>query len=354
MAQIAEQVLDKIILFNLNCSLFHGNRRLSAADIQSALHVNINMDKSKEVMSLGVKRVFDKKELAKLSAVKGAMQRACALVGAPLLGGYAVPEHRAKTLAYELDQLVVRGIAIKADLLRRYQSILDEFAKANPTWEHIIKGNAFDKSYVEGQIQFDWSGIRVAPADDGGVMSQGLESKVGGLLGNLLTDIAKAANHFMTESLSGRDGVTRKAFRPLAGMADKLDGFKFIDMRVGKLADMIRHVLSVMPPEGRIEGADLRNILGLSSILCNPDSALGIAQKVADADVLTVYDSEFGKPYLSVADPRTVNESYQPEPAAPLIEVTALTGAIPEMTIGMANSPILGYTPPPALNLFGF
>lgn len=352
MAQIAKQTLDKICLFTLNCSLFHGNRKLSAADLQSALSVTIDLDKTKQVMALGVKRVFDKVELQKLNAVKGAMHRACGSAGTPFLGGFAIPEQKAAGLAIELNKLVSKGQGMKADLLSRYQKVLDGFAAANPTWAHIIKGNAFDKSYVEGQIQFDWNAIRVSAADDGGIMSQGLDSKVGGLLGSLLMDIAKASNKLIDESLGGKDGVTRKAFRPLLAMADKLDGFKFIDTRVGALADMIRHVISVMPGEGRIEGADLRNLLGLATILCNPDSALIIGLKVAETDVKEVYDLEFGAAYKSATSmsipvvPQLVDS---PSPDAAFMLVPG--GVLPDHS-AMFAAPV--YTPPPSSNLFGF
>lgn len=352
MAQIAEQTLDKITLFTLNCSLFHGNRKLSAADLQSALSVTIDTDASKQVIALGVKRVFDKVELGKLNAVKGAMHRACGTVGTAFMGGFAVPEQKAADLAIELNKLVAKGLGLKADLVARYQTILDDFAKANPKWARIIKGNAFDQSYVNGQIQFDWNAVRIAAADDGGLMSQGLESKVGGLLGNLLTEISKASNKLMDESLQGRDGVTRKAFRPLLAMADKLDGFKFVDTRVGMLADMIRHVLSVMPDVGRIEGADLRNLLGLSMILCSPDNALLIGQKVADADVQTVYDLEFGAPFKPTT-PVVVPVAQQLQESPPMDSV--FTPVIGEKE--QADSPMyapLAYTPPPTSNLFGF
>lgn len=352
MAQIAKQTLDNICLFTLNCSLFHGNRKVSAADLKSALGIVITAEDTKDVMSLGVKRVFDKAALQKLTAVKGAMQRACASVGTPFLGGFAIPDAKAVALAEELDKLVSRGLGLKADLLSRYQTLLDDFASAKPKWAQIIKSNAFDKSYVDGQIQFDWNGVRVSAADDGGLMSKGLESKVGGLLGNLLTDIARASHKLQDESLRGKDGVTRKAFRPLLAMADKLDGFKFIDMRVGSLADMIRHVLSVMPPDGRIEGADLRNLLGLSMILCSPDSALLIGQKVATSDVQTVFDIEFGEAYMPT--------SAQVIPVAPKLSESpamdaAFTGVQPSMEdVGSTPYMPVQYTPPPSANLFGF
>ena len=195
------------------------------------------------------------------------------------------------------------------------------------------------------------NGVRISAGDEGGVMAKGLESKVGGLLGNLLNDIAKASSKLLDESLKNRDGVTRKAFRPLLAMADKLDGFNFVDPRVGALASMIRHVLSVMPPEGRIEGADLRNLYGLTSMLSSPDQALVIGTKVTESDVSMVYDEAFGQPYKAVA-PKALPV---PVTAQPMIKVPGLFDASQgaQQPRGPAFQPV-AYTPPPAANFFNF
>lgn len=296
MAKIADAKLNNIVLFYLKCSLFHGNRKLDASDLQGAMGVTIDVKANKDVIALGVKRVFDKTELAKITAIKRAMITACALVGTPFMNGFAVPAHKADALWAELDALVARGQGLKASLLARYQTILEEYAKANPKWSGIIQACAFSQGYVEDQIQFDFGASRLSPADDNGPMAEALTTKVGGILGSLLLDISKAANHLGENSLNSKTGVTRKAFRPLLSMADKLDGFTFVDPRVGNLADMIRHVLSTMPDEGRIEGADLRNLVGLTSILANPDRALVVGQQVSDDGVADAFDLLFGAP----------------------------------------------------------
>jgi hypothetical protein len=353
MANIADAKLSNIVLFYLKCSLFHGNRKLSASDLHDAMGVTIDVKGSNNVMALGVKRVFDKTELAKITAIKRAMLTACALVGTPFMNGFAVPSNKADALWAELETLVARGEGLKVSLLARYQTILEGYATSNPKWTGIIQECAFSQGYVEDQIQFDFGAMRLAPADEDGPMAQGLSTKVGGILGSLLLDISKAANYLGDNSLNGKSGVTRRAFRPLLGMADKLDGFTFVDTRVGNLADMIRHVLSTMPDEGRIEGADLRNLVGLTSILSNPDRALVVGQQVADNGVNDAFDLLFGTP-PSVALPpaavvplgMTTDFATPPQPVV-LAEVVD-TEVMP--TPAMVRP---AYVPPVDTNIFG-
>lgn len=352
---IVQQTLEHITLFTLNISLFHGNRKLSAADLKKALNVTIDTDASKAVMALGVKRVFDKKELAKLTAVKRAMQTACALVAPPFMGGFAVPNSKKDALAEKLEELKQKGLSLKADLVARYDSVLDEYAKLNPQWTDIIKQSAFSANYVDAQIGFDWNGIGISPGDSDGLMAKNLSTKIGGLLGELLLDIAKAAKTLSEESLFGKSGVNRRAFSPLLKMADKLDGFIFMDSRVGALAQMIRHVLLVMPKEGRIEGSSLRDLVLLTSMLEKPDSALQLAQKVEDTGVLDAYDNVFGNlpqatPASVVVDAPAALLVHQPSPPQ-IVVGSETTSAVPPVA---AFKQEVVYVAPVDNNPFGF
>lgn len=360
MTGIVKQTLEQITLFTLNISLFQGSRKLSSADIKKALGVTIDTDKAKDIMSLGVKRVFDKKELAKLGAVKRAMQTACYMVGPPFFGGYAVPNDRADELAKVLEELTLKGQSLKASLLARYDDILEKYSDQNPAWKDLIRAGAFSSTYVDDQIQFAWDGIAISAGDSDGPMSKNLSMKVGGLFGDLLTDIAKAAKLLADDSLTGKSGVTRRAFKPLLKMADKLEGFNFMDARVGKLADMIRHVLLTMPHEGRIEGINLRDLVFLTSILENPDRALLLAQKAADSSVLDAYDEFFGSLNGHAALPVAVSppSSLLVPPVAPELLGNSTSTLLGESLVGspapQVQQSLPAYTAPQDSSPFNF
>lgn len=300
--QVVQQTLDEVLLFVLEVKLFHGNRKVNPTDLAAALGVEVTQD---DVFTLGVKRVFDKEFVNKLNRVKSAMERACLNAGTPFLGGYAVPDKKADSVSQELESLVLKGNSVKSDILANFTKICDAYASQHPQWESVIKGNGFSETYVRDRIQFGWRAIRVSAGRSEGLIADGLSEEVSGLLGSLLSGIAKAAERCIHESLhqktvSGgntvvqkRTEVTRKAFRPLVAAREKLLGFYFLDPRLKPLCEMIDHVLATMPDDGPIDGVNLTNLFGLASILTNSKLALEIGEQASTQDANTVFEQFF-------------------------------------------------------------
>lgn len=289
---IVEQHLDEITLFVLDCRLFHGNRKVRSHDLAEALQVDVPTD---EVFTLGVKRVFDKDYVNRLNRVKSAMVRECVNVGPPLagFGGYAIPDGKADELAERLEALKSKGNVIKDDILTRFTQICEEYAAAHPKWKAVINKNAFSETYVRDRIHFGYRCIKLKLARSSGLIADGTSEELGGLLGSLLTSIAKAAKRFIEESLTGRSAVTRKALRPLLAARDKLSGFCFLDSRVQPLCDIIDRVVQSMPDEGPIDGIHLANLVGMASILLNSKMALEVGSKAASQDADKVFEEFF-------------------------------------------------------------
>jgi len=289
---IVEQHLDEITLFVLDCQLFHGNRKVRSHDLAEALQVDVPTD---EVFTLGVKRVFDKDYVNRLNRVKSAMVRECVNVGPPLAGlsGYAVPDSKTDDLAERLEKLKVKGNAIKDDILARFTQICEDYAASHPKWKDVITKGAFSETYVRDRIHFGYRCIKIKAARDSGLIAAGIQEEVGGLLGSLLTSIAKAAKRFIEESLTGRAAVTRKALRPLLAARDKLSGFCFLDSRVQPLCEIIDRVVKSMPDDGPIDGIHLANLVGMASILLNSKLALEVGSKAGAQDPDKVFEEFF-------------------------------------------------------------
>jgi hypothetical protein len=344
---IVERHLDEITLFVLSCRLFNGNRKVRSHDLAEALQVDVPTD---EVFTLGVKRVFDKDYVNKLNRVKSAMVRECVNVGPSLtdLGGYAVPDNKADELAERLEKLKAKGNVIKDDILARFTQICEDYAASHPKWKDVITKNAFSETYVRDRIHFGYRCVKIKMARDSGLIADGINEEVGGLLGSLLTSIAKAAKRFIEESLTGRPAVTRKALRPLMAARDKLSGFCFLDNRVQPLCDIIDKVTVSMPDEGPIDGMHLANLLGMASILLNSKLALEVGAKAGAQDPDKVFEEFFqtvatqqaggqpGTPSQIVVPPgpSVPNAMVVPPPA--VIQVV-VPHAVPQPVIDLGN-----------------
>lgn len=289
---VVEQRLDEVVLFVLDVRLFHGNRKVRSHDLSEALQVDVPTD---EVFTLGVKRVFDKEWINKLTRIKSAMERECANIGPRFegLGGFAIPEDKADDLAARLQELKLEGDTLKGEILAKFQQICEDYGQAHPKWKDVIAKGAFSETYVRDRIHFGFRCIKVRAARDSGLIADGMQEEVGGLLGSLLSSIAKAARRFIEESLTGREAVTRKALRPLVAAREKLVGFTFLDQRVQPLCTIIDKVIESMPDEGKIDGVHLANLLGMASILVNSKLALEVGAKANDADPDKVFEEFF-------------------------------------------------------------
>lgn len=337
---IVEQHLNEITLFVLSCRLFNGNRKVRSHDLAEALQVNVPTD---EVFTLGVKRVFDKDYVNRLNRVKSAMVRECVNVGPPLgdLGGYAVPDDKADELAERLEKLKVKGNVIKDDILARFTQICEDYAAAHPKWKEVITKNAFSETYVRDRIHFGYRCVKLKMARDSGLIADGINEEVGGLLGSLLESIAKAAKRFIEESLTGRPAVTRKALRPLVAARDKLSGFCFLDNRVQPLCDIIDKVMASMPDEGPIDGMHLANLVGMASILLNSKLALEVGAKAGAQDPDKVFEEFFQTVATHQASAQPSVPAQVSVPAAPSVPGVVLVRppAVSQMVIPHAVRP---------------
>ena len=267
--------LSAVLLFVVEVQLFSAYRKVKSADIKEAKGVDIEAD---GVLTLGSQRVFEKSRLNVFNRHRESMHRTCRKYGVPFLGGYAIPDTHGDAAAQELDTIVAEAMAEKGRLLADYEKLLEDFCAANVQWEKQIRARAFTPQYIDERVKYAYHAMRVSAPRDRGSMASGLEGQVGGLLGELLKDIAATAQDVQKESLAGREKVTRKTLRPLKAARDKLLGFVFLDPRVEAVAEMIDAVCGAVPPDGPIAGADLAMLWGITGMLMDPAKVMAVAE----------------------------------------------------------------------------
>ena len=94
-----QQVLQQVVCFSLEeISLWGARKKLRTEDLKLTQG---DVLPPKDLASLGSKKIFNPKALAKFEALKKRAHVACGRVGIRFMGGYAVPESVADDLAVD-------------------------------------------------------------------------------------------------------------------------------------------------------------------------------------------------------------------------------------------------------------
>jgi hypothetical protein len=264
--------LQKVICITLDVHLWSGRAKLRETDMRMGAGGELPPG---DLASLGSKKIVNPENIAKFEALKKEAERECAKVGIKFLGGFAIPEDKAKALAVTLDEIGVRFAQEKQLLLDNYDALITEWVAAHQGWESTIEGSTIDRHNVDNKLQYGWQAFRITTAgeleqpDD--VLNKGLTTTAKGLAGQLYYEISQAAAKVMEISLLGRDKVTQKIRSPIRAIRGKLHGLSFIDKRVKPLVETIDHIFEQLPDSGHIEGLGLTAIFGLVYILSNEE-----------------------------------------------------------------------------------
>lgn len=264
--------LQKVICITLDVHLWSGRAKLRATDMRMGAGGELPPD---DLASLGSKKIINPENIAKFEALKKEAERECSKIGVKFLGGFAIPEDKAKELAVTLDAIGVRFAQEKLDLLKDYDKLIADWVAVHQGWESTIEGSTLDRHNVDNKLQYGWQAFRISSAgeqekpDD--VLNKGLASTARGLAGQLYYEISQVAAQVMEKSLLGKDQVTQKIRSPIRTIRGKLHGLSFIDKRVKPLVDSIDHVLEQLPDSGHIKGLGLTAIYGLVFILSDEE-----------------------------------------------------------------------------------
>jgi len=276
----SENILNQVVAINLDIHLWSGRRKLHREDLEK---VSGDQLPPQDLASLGSKKICDPTEVAIFERIKRRAERACAAIGIRFLGGYAIPADRQGELERTLADLRQEFQAEKTAFLARYDQVVEEWARAHPSWERIIRRAVTPVAAVDAQLGFDYQVFRVveAPAsvpDGAAEKADGLGRQVRGLAGRLFDEVAAKARESLEESIQGRSRVTQKALRPVRAIQHKLDGLCFLDPRVAPVVAWVRESLERLPKAGHIEGSDLVALETMVATLSDPDRVIALGE----------------------------------------------------------------------------
>lgn len=292
---VKQKSADGLVCVTLEVHLWSGRKRLKKEQLIAKNKEFENLPPA-TLATLGSIKICDTDDLAPFNAMKREAEKLLAINGLPLLGTTGIPEGKLEN--------VYKGLAIiqatfndKRDtFFKRFDRAIEDWRNQpeNAEWSNLIH-DIPSPEQAAGKMSFGFHLCRVsAPSTDEFSDANRMYAKqMTGLKGELFADAAKEAEILITKYLTGksmagvvqkREKVTWKTLRPLKRIGEKFTSFAFLDPTCEPMADMIDHVLGLLPDEGPIDGVHLMHIWTLAQALSNPQKAIALAQMAFEAE----------------------------------------------------------------------
>jgi hypothetical protein len=324
---VKQKSAEGLVCVTLEVHLWSGRKRLKKEQLIAKNKEFENLPPA-TLATLGSIKICDTDDLAPFNAMKREAEKLLAINGLPLLGTIGIPEGK-------LDK-VYKGLAIiqatfndKRDtFFKRFDRAIEDWRNQpeNAEWSNLIH-DIPSPEQAAGKMSFGFHLCRVsAPSTDEFSDANRMYAKqMTGLKGELFSDAAKEAEILITKYLTGksmsglvqkREKVTWKTLRPLKRIGEKFTSFAFLDPTCEPMADMIDHVLGLLPDEGPIEGVNLMHIWTLAQALADPQKAISLAKMAFEADSSAeAFESLLGAraPATAFAEAEAVAVTQSPE-----------------------------------------
>lgn len=293
MTLVVEKTVDKIVIATPEIHLWSGRKKLKKAALVAA-NPDLAGLPPETLATMGAVKVADPEDLRPFQRLKRKAESLLEAEGLPLFGLRAIPEGKLERVDRELA-------AIKADWAKELAKLQRDFdvkveawktATENAAWAHLIK-DVPTVEYVCGRLTFAYHFYRVSAPGGAAQTSEAFSASIGGLKGELFAEAAAEATvlvekYLVSKTASGavkvRERITPKTLGPLRRIKEKLEGFAFVDPTAAPLAEMIGHVLALIPADGAVTGAQVLQILALGRMLASPGGAAEAARLAFEAE----------------------------------------------------------------------
>jgi hypothetical protein len=318
-----------LICVTLDIHLWSGRKRLRKEALLARNPEFANLP-PESLATLGSIKIADPDDLAPFGRFKREAETLLQRNGLPLLGTIGIPEGKRERVYGGLTALKGEFDNKRGQLHRDFEARILEWRQKddNKDWSHLIN-DIPTPEYVAGALSFGFHMCRVAApsADSLSPVNVQYGRQLSGLKGELFADAAREARILMERYLMGqdvngvvrkRDKITHKTLGPLRRVAEKLRSFSFLDPGVGPLAEVVEHILSLVPDDGPIDGVHLVHIWTLARTLANEraaEEAAAIAMSVASPSL--AFEDLMSKSVDTVSPPAEPAAALSPPAAGP-------------------------------------
>lgn len=321
--------LKNIVLVQLDVNLWSAHCKLDPEELLQAagadateLHRALASAPS-EVVSLGSKRIFPQESLTKFGSLKYHAEKLLRLNGFRSFRAFVLPASKYPEIKRQLQDYKREFDALRSQFLATYDSTLEAWAKQYPEWQDAIMRAAPKAERVYDQLGFRFSAFHIAPVSADAETDVGDGGMVRSLADELMDEAIAEAQSFYDDCLKQKDHVNRVSLKRLSELGEKLDGFRFIDTRIGPLADKLTSIVNSVPAKGKIVGRyyDAVNSVVLTILSGHAlDYASGKVDE-EDAEVSVADDAvEAQAPLIEAADEADETEDSDAEQTGWLFE----------------------------------
>ncbi|MGP1715715.1 MAG: DUF3150 domain-containing protein [Methylophilus sp.] len=261
------RMLDNIVIVSLaGTRIYSGRSKLTRKDLGAEVADKLPPD---TLISLGVARTCDSKELAKFASSRSAAEQACLAVGTRLLGGFAMTPESAKEVLPKLKIIKDGFYSLKPDFLKNYESNITKWGDQpqHQDWRHLVDDHCHSVEYVEENLQFGFSVFRVSPVGDE-TFDLNLIEQAKGMTNQILNEVSTSANSFykkLTEKAA--EEMTAKGLNPLRQIRSKLSALKLIDPKIIPIIELIDAFFNKLPSDNSIAGNDFMAVCWIVRML---------------------------------------------------------------------------------------
>ena len=309
------QILNKMSVISVDCSVWSGSRRLKPEDLVLGQGGQLPPD---DVVSLGSKKLCDREVLKPFLRLREQACRVCSREGVRFLGGYAVSDLLVDAISGELNQVQSDFERQKQDFLAQYDRHIQEWVSAHPDFADAIRRAVPDVQKVSQRFGFDYTVYKVTEAPKPDTLNHQVSK-----LGNTLRDeISRDAQALFDQTFSGKQKVSRKAIRPILKLRDKLHSLAFVDQGIAPVVQRLDAGLMQIPKQGSLEGEALTQLMERVLLLCSVEQmqrcadGLTVVTEPVNVQVSSKVENPETTPPDAIQEEKILENSVSSEPVA--------------------------------------
>lgn len=273
------QILDQTVLIRLDVTFWTGRAKMQVEDLPDDVRGELPPN---QLSTLGTKRIFDPAKLRVFNMLKGRahglLRRSCV----SLMGGYATHINRLPDLCPVLGTIAQEFNDAVRDFALDYVQSSAEWAANFPEWSHILL-NALPKAHeIAKRFSFTWQVYQIHPvqyasAFDGNDQADTLSN----LEGSVMEEISTELKVMLRDTIGDRETATKKTYRPLQPIIDKVRALAFIHPHLVSLEKVLveAQTMAHLNPDCQVTLRLIRNFL---TALSTPEGVHAICMDHAD------------------------------------------------------------------------